>query len=69
MPRRTVTTDLAPKSSATARPSSAPDFESADVVDLFTSLERALASVTGDTATEPPTRRVARWARTTGDGI
>ena len=33
-------------------------FESADVVDLFTGLERALASPTGDTATAPPTRRV-----------
>lgn len=33
-------------------------FEAADVVDLFTGLERALASPTGDTATAPPTRRV-----------
>ena len=35
-------------------------FEAADVVDLFTGLERALASPTGDTATTPPTRRVPR---------
>lgn len=35
-------------------------FESADVVDLFTGLERALASPTGDTAAAPPTRRVPR---------
>ncbi len=35
-------------------------FEAADVVDLFTGLERALASPTGDTATAPPTRRVPR---------
>lgn len=33
-------------------------FEAADVVDLFTGLERALASPTGDTATAAPTRRV-----------
>ncbi len=37
-------------------------FEAADVVDLFTGLERALASPTGNTATEPPTRRVPRRA-------
>jgi Fic family protein len=35
-------------------------FETADVVDLFTGLERALASPTGNTATAPPTRRVPR---------
>jgi Fic family protein len=35
-------------------------FEAADVVDLFTGLERALASPTGDTATAPPNRRVTR---------
>lgn len=29
-------------------------FEAADVLDLFTGLERALASPTGDTATDPP---------------
>ena len=40
-------------------------FEAADVVDLFTGLERALASPTGDTATEPPTRRVPRRANST----
>jgi Fic family protein len=33
-------------------------FEAADVVDLFTGLERALASPTGDTATAAPNRRV-----------
>jgi Fic family protein len=37
-------------------------FEAADVVDLFTGLERALASPTGDTATAPPTRRVPQRA-------
>jgi Fic family protein len=37
-------------------------FEAADVVDLFTGLERALASPTGDTATAAPTRRVPRRA-------
>jgi Fic family protein len=37
-------------------------FEAADVVDLFTGLERALASPTGNTATQPPTRRVPRRA-------
>lgn len=33
-------------------------FEAADVVDLFTGLERVLASPDGDTATAPPNRRV-----------
>ena len=33
-------------------------FEASDVVDLFTGLERALASPVGDTAIELPTRRV-----------
>ena len=33
-------------------------FEATNVVDLFTGLERALASPTGDTATARPTRRV-----------
>ena len=37
-------------------------FEAVDVVDLFTGLERALASPTGDTASAPPTRRVPRRA-------
>jgi hypothetical protein len=37
-------------------------FEAVDVVDLFTGLERALASPTGDTATAAPTRRVPRRA-------
>jgi hypothetical protein len=40
-------------------------FEAADVVDLFTGLERALAGPTGDTATTPPTRRVPRRGRST----
>jgi Fic family protein len=44
-------------------------FEAADVVDLFTGLERALASTTGDTATAPPTRRVPRRVQPTGDEI
>ena len=35
-------------------------FEAAGVVDLFTGLERALASPTGDTATALPERRVPR---------
>ena len=35
-------------------------FEATDVVDLFTGLERALASPTGDTADAPPRRRVPR---------
>jgi Fic family protein len=38
-------------------------FEAADVVDLFTGLERALASATGNTAAAPPTRRVPHRAR------
>jgi hypothetical protein len=42
-------------------------FEAADVVDLFTGLERALASPTGDIASAPPSRRVPR--RLTGDGV
>jgi Fic family protein len=33
-------------------------FEATDVIDLFTGLERALASPTGDTMADPPTRRV-----------
>ncbi len=37
-------------------------FEAADVVDLFTGLERALASPAGNTATAAPTRRVPRRA-------
>ncbi|MCU1400342.1 MAG: filamentation induced by cAMP protein Fic [Acidimicrobiales bacterium] len=44
-------------------------FEAADVVDLFTGLERALASPTGDTVAEPPTRRVPRRAQPAGDEI
>lgn len=35
-------------------------FEAPEVLELFTSLERALASPTGDTATAPPVRPVAR---------
>jgi hypothetical protein len=35
-------------------------FEAAGVVEVFTSLERALASPTGDTADEPPRRPVPR---------
>jgi Fic family protein len=35
-------------------------FEAPEVLELFTSLERALASPTGDTATEPPVRPVPR---------
>ena len=35
-------------------------FEAAEVVELFTGLERALASPTGDTAATPPVRRVPR---------
>ena len=34
---------------------------------LFTGLERALASPTGDTATAPPTRRVPQRARSADD--
>jgi Fic family protein len=37
-------------------------FESVDVIDLFTGLERALASPTGNTAGAPPVRRVPRGA-------
>jgi Fic family protein len=44
-------------------------FEAADVVDLFTGLERALASPTGDTATAPPTRRVPRRAQPAGEEV
>jgi Fic family protein len=44
-------------------------FEAADVVDLFTGLERALASPTGDTATAPPARRVSRRVQPARDGI
>ena len=43
-------------------------FEAADVVDLFTGLERALASPTGNTAAAPPTRRVPHRARFVGNG-
>lgn len=42
-------------------------FEAADVVDLFTGLERALASPTGDTATAAPTRRVPRRVQPAAD--
>ena len=35
-------------------------FEAPEVLELFTSLERALASPTGNTATEPPVRPVPR---------
>jgi Fic family protein len=35
-------------------------FEAPEVLDLFTSLERALASPTGDTATDSPVRPVPR---------
>jgi Fic family protein len=35
-------------------------FEAADVIDVFTGLERALASPTGNTATAPPARLVPR---------
>ena len=41
-------------------------FEAAGVVDLFTGLERALASPTGDTGTGPPSRRVPRRTKPTG---
>jgi len=41
-------------------------FEAADVVDLFTGLERALASPTGNTATAAPNRRVPRRAKPAG---
>ena len=43
-------------------------FEAADVVDLFTGLERSLASPSGNTATAAPARRVPRRAKPTGDG-
>ncbi len=43
-------------------------FEAADVVDLFTGLERTLASPTGNTASAPPTRRVPRRARSADNG-
>jgi Fic family protein len=42
-------------------------FEAADVVDLFSGLERALARPTGDTATAAPTRRVPRRVHPDGD--
>ena len=42
-------------------------FEAVDVIELFTGLERALASPTGDTATAAPTRRVPRRDKPTGD--
>ena len=38
-------------------------FEAADVVELFTGLERALASPPGNTVTAPPTRRVLGRAK------
>lgn len=38
-------------------------FEATDVIELFTGLERALASPTGDTATAPPIRQVPRRRR------
>ena len=41
-------------------------FEAPDVVDLFTGLERALASPTGNTATVAPNRRVPRRAKPAG---
>ena len=43
-------------------------FEAADVVDLVTGLERALASPTGDTATAAPNRRAPRQAKPIGEG-
>jgi len=43
-------------------------FEAADVVDLFTGLEQALASPIGNTATAAPARRVPRRAKPTGNG-
>ncbi len=43
-------------------------FEAADVVDLFSGLERALASTTGDTTTSAPVRRVPRRVKPDGDG-
>jgi Fic family protein len=44
-------------------------FEAADVVDLFTGLERALASPTGNTATASPARPVPRRANPAGHEI
>jgi Fic family protein len=44
-------------------------FEASDFVDLFTGLERALASPTGNTATAPPARHVPRRAMPAGDEI
>lgn len=44
-------------------------FEAADVVDLFTGLERALASPTGDTATAAPSRRVPRRVQPSGGEV
>ena len=41
-------------------------FEAADVVDLFTGLERALASPTGDPDTAAPNRRVPPRAKPAG---
>lgn len=41
-------------------------FEAPEVLELFTSLERALASPTGDTATEPPVRPVPNRPATPG---
>ena len=41
-------------------------FEATDVLGLFTGLERALASPTGDTATDEPVRRVPLRPRLTG---
>ncbi|MFN0091072.1 MAG: hypothetical protein ACKVWR_12520 [Acidimicrobiales bacterium] len=42
-------------------------FEATDVVDLFTGLERALASPTGDTATAAPNRQVPHRVKRAGD--
>ncbi len=44
-------------------------FEAADVVDLFTGLDRALASPTGDTATAEPNRRSPRRVRPAEDEV
>lgn len=43
-------------------------FEAADVVDLFTGIERASASPAGNIATASPARRVPRRAKPPGDG-
>jgi len=43
-------------------------FEATDVIDLFTGLERALASPTGNTTTEPATRRMPRRVGRARDG-